>query len=218
MADPNMIKRLEVLRSHPRYFIKHCVFTKDGNRIENPKRAFPYQLEYHQQMIDDWYDNRLFACIKSRQMQVTLQVLACHLWLGLFRPNLEIYFRRAVFEDALKLLEDMEFMYDNIPEDILPKDLYPRKYTKEGLFSLPSINTNFYAVASGKDKMRGRTPSAVFLDEFAFQEDDDLVYKTLKPSIQGGARVSIISTPKPLFGLEDPYFRKIVEDRTHAGF
>lgn len=212
--DEKIVKRLALVRSHPKYFIKHCVYTKDGARIENPKRAFPYEVDYHQKMIDTWFDNRLFACIKSRQMQVTLQMLACHLWLGLFRPNLEIYFRRAVYEDALKLLEDMEFMYDNIPNDVLPKELYPTKYTKEGIFRLPDINTTFYAVSSGADKMRGRTPSAVLLDEFAFQDDDELTYQTLKPAIQGGSRVSIISTPKPLFGDADPYFRKIIEDRT----
>lgn len=164
-------------------------------------------------MIDAWYDNRLFACIKARQMQITLQMLACHLWLGLFRPNLEIYFRRAVFEDALKLLEDMEFMYDSIPESVIPRELLPEKKTKEGIFSLPQINTTFYAVSSGADKMRGRTPSAVLLDEFCFQEDSEMIYQTLKPAIQGGSRVSIVSTPKPIFGDEDPYFRKIIEDR-----
>ena len=211
--DIKVAKRLAAIKSNPKYFFAHCVYTKDGNDMNNPCKAFPWHLEYHHKLCDLWHQNRMFIIEKSRQMQVTWFMLAAHLWLGLTGPDREIYFRRQTFDDAQKLLDDMEYIYDHIPEEIWPKELLPAKYTKEGIFSLPEINTTFYAVSSGRDKMRGRTPTAVLLDEFAFQEDDKMVYQTLKPSFQGQSKISIVSTPKPLFGTDDPYFRKISEDR-----
>lgn len=207
-----MVQRLLAIKSHPKYFLKYCCFTKDGNNIDDPRRKFPFEIEYHQRVCDIWFDNRLFIIGKSRQMTITWHMLAVHLWLGLTGANREIYFRRQTFEDAQKLLDDMEFIYDNIPDTVWPRDLLPEKHKKEGFLSFPEINTIFYAVSSGRDKLRGRTPTAVLLDEYAFQDDDEMVYSTIKPSLQGGARISIVSTPKALFAGDDPYFKKIMED------
>jgi phage FluMu gp28-like protein len=205
--------RLAAIYSHPKYFLKYCTFTKDGNDLQHPVKAFPYHLEYHQEICDKWHSSTKFIIEKSRQMQITWTMLAMHLWFGLTGTDREIYFRRQTFEDALKLLEDMEFIYDHIPTAIWPRDLLPEKKTREGILSFPELNTTFFAVSSGRDKMRGRTPTAVLLDEFAFQDDDEFVYQTLKPSFNGGAKITIVSTPKPLFGAEDPYFRRIIQDR-----
>jgi len=211
--DPKVAKRMIALHAHPKYFLKYCTYTKDGNDLNSPCKPFPFHLDYHQQIADIWHSNPHFIIEKSRQMQITWIMLAMHLWFGLTGPDREIYFRRQTFEDALKLLEDMEYIYDHIPTEMWPHELLPKKKTREGILEFPDLNTTFFAVSSGKDKMRGRTPSAVLLDEFAFQDDDAMVYQTLKPSFQGGAKISIVSTPKPLFGTEDPYFRQIMEDR-----
>lgn len=210
--DLDAIKRLKLITSHPKYFLKYATYTKDGNNLDNPCRQFPFHLEYHQEICDIWHENRLFIIEKSRQMQITWTMLAMHLWLGLTGNDREIYFRRQNFDDSLKLLEDMEYIYDHIPESIWPKALRPTKQTKEGIFRLPELNTIFYAVSSGRDKMRGRTPTAVLLDEYAFQADADFVYQTLQPSLQGSARISIVSTPCPVFGAENPYFKRIMRD------
>ena len=211
--DINDFKRLALIKSHPKYFLEHAVFTKDGNDLSSPCKKFPYNLEYHQVLCDEWFNNQLFAIVKSRQMQITWIMLALHLWFGMTGTDREIYFRRQNFEDSLKLLEDMRYIYDHIPQSVWPKELRPTMTSKEGMLEFPELNTKFYAVSSGRDKMRGRTPSAILLDEYAFQEDDEMVYQTLKPSLQGGAKITLVSTPKPLFGGEDPMMRKIIDDR-----
>lgn len=211
--DERVLKRLIAIKSHPKYFLNYCTFTKDGNDMNSPCKAFPFHLPYHQEVCDTWAANNLFICLKSRQMQLTWSMLAMHLWLALTGPDREIYFRRQTMDDALKLLEDTKYIYDHIPENIWPRELLPEIQCKEGFLRFPEINTTIYAISSGKDKMRGRTPSAVLLDEFAFQDDDAMVYQTLKPSFHGGAKISIVTTPKPLFADEDPYARKIFEDR-----
>jgi terminase large subunit-like protein len=205
-------RRLLAIKSHPKYFLKYCTFTKDGNDMVSPCKPFPYHLPYHQAICDAWFESPLTMIIKSRQMQETWFALAAHLWLALTGPDREIYFRRQTFDDALKLLDDTKYIYDHIPEAIWPKSLLPQLKTKEGMLVFPDINTTIFAVSEGKDKMRGRTPSAVLLDEFAFQTDDAMVWQTLKPSVHGGAKVTIITTPKPLFGGENPYAKRILED------
>lgn len=211
--DTNLARRLLAIKSHPKFFLKYGVFTKDGNDLNTPCKPFPFHLEYHQEICDTWAQNNLFICLKSRQMQVTWIMLALHLWLALTGPDREIYFRRQTMDDALKLLEDTRYIYDHIPESVWPRELLPQLDYKEGFLRFPEINTTIYAVSSGRDKMRGRTPSAVLLDEYAFQDDDEMVYQTLKPAFQGGAKISIVTTPKPLFANEDPYARRIFEDR-----
>jgi len=206
-------RRLLAIKSHPKYFLKYACFTKDGNDMNNPCKPFPFHLQYHQEICDAWAESNLFIIEKSRQMQMTWFALGVHLWLALTGPDREIYLRRQTFDDALKLLDDTRYIYDHIPESIWPKSLLPELKTKEGMLVFPDINTTIFAVSEGKDKMRGRTPSAVLLDEFAFQTDDEMVWQTIRPSLQGGARVTIVSTPKPLFGQEDPVFRRIIEDR-----
>lgn len=203
---------MALIKSNPKYFMKYCLFTKDGNSLENPCRQFPYEMEYMAEMIEDWTNNRLFICHKSRQMVTSLCMLGLHLWLALTGPDREIYLRRQNFDDANKLLEDMKYMYDHIPEDVWPKELLSSCRSTEGMLTFEDLNTKVYAVSSGKDKLRGRTPTAVLLDEYAFQDDDAMVYQTIKPALQGGARISIISTSAPLFGGDSPYFRKIFDD------
>lgn len=207
-----LAQRISAIKAHPKFFLKYCTFTKDGNDLKQPCKRFPYELPYHQEVCDLWNNSSLFIIEKSRQMQITWSMLAMHLWLGL-SPDREIYFRRQTFDDALKLLDDMEYIYNHIPEEVWPRALLPKIQKREGIFSFPEINTHFYAISSGRDKMRGRTPTAVLLDEFAFQDDDSMVFQTLRPSFNGGAKISIVSTPKPLFGQDDPIFRRLMQDR-----
>lgn len=211
--DSTLIKKVKLLSGHPKFFMKYCCYTKDGNDPANPIKKFPYHIPYHQALIETFHSERLVAIIKSRQMQITWSTLGYILWYSMFHTDQEIYVRRQTFEDAQKLLDDLYFIYEHIPLDIFPEEIYPKAKPTEGMIYFPELNNQIIAVCSGKDRMRGRTPSVVVLDEFAFQDDDAMVFSTLKPSLQGGAKVILISTPKPLFGGEDPYFRRVIEDR-----
>ena len=209
-----MAKRLAAIYSHPKYFLKYCVFTRDPNDPDNPVKKFPFHLEYHQRATDLWFNNTKYITLKSRQMQESWRLLACNLWLAMTGPHRDIYIRKSIWEEAVELVERMKFMYDHIPEEIWPLELRPKFTIKQGEMSFTEINSNIYAVASGKDKARGKTPTSVIIDEYAFMEDDELSFATLKPALQGSARVALISTPCPIFGKKDPYHRRIIEDRT----
>lgn len=209
----DVARRLLAIKSHPKYFLKYATFTKDGNDLVNPCKPFPYNVFYHQVLCDEWYNNKFIIVPKSRQMQVSWSMLACFLWLGLTGADREIYFRRQTFDDALKLLEDMRYIYDHIPSEIWPRELLPEMQSKEGILYCPDINTTWYAISSGRDKMRGRTPTGVLLDEFSYQDDASMVLQTILPAARGGCKVAVVSTYKPIFAGEDPTFNKLVDDR-----
>jgi len=61
------------------------------------------------------------------------------------------------------------------------------------------------AVGQGADQMRSYTASYVMLDEVAFWEQAEASWGALKPTIQGGGKICLISSANPGF------FQRIVE-------
>jgi len=59
--------------------------------------------------------------------------------------------------------------------------------------------TYVMAVGQGADQMRSYTASYVMCDEFAFWEQAEATWGSLKPTIQGGGKVTIISSAGPGF-------------------
>lgn len=210
----DVLKRFKLIQEHPRYFVENCVFTKNQANSKNPCQPFPYHLEYNRRVVDRWFENNKFIELKSRQMQQSWLMLACHLWFAMTGKDRDIYIKKQKWEEALGLLKRMEYIYENIPSSIWHPDLKPQISTKEGQIYFPQIGSIIKATAQGKDQLRGETPSALFIDEFAFQEDAKEFMGTVGPALQGESRLSIVSTPCALFGDDDPYHRKLFEDRT----
>lgn len=211
------LKRLALIVSHPKYFMKYACYTKDGSHSETC-RQFPYHIPYHQALIDLWFHRNKMIITKSRQMQVTWVMLGLHLWLAMTGSDREIYLRRTKEADAFKLVDDMKYIYDNIPEAMWPKELKPKMIATAGKLYFPGLNTFVQGVAAGGDQLRGRTPTAILLDEFAFEENDEAVYNTIKPALQAVAsKITAVSTTKKLKPGEDPYHRQIEEDRLKVG-
>lgn len=51
------------------------------------------------------------------------------------------------------------------------------------------------ALAGGSDKIRGKTASLIFQDEFAYADDQDGVFTACAPLMQKGAKAFFVSTP-----------------------
>lgn len=221
--EQKVMKQFVTILAHPKYFIKYAVKTQDQQDPENSCKPLPLEeKEYISHLIDLWYENNKICVLKSRQVIVSWTLLACNAWLALSGSNRDIYIKRTKWDDAIKLLERMMFIFDNIPDkfkQFMPKYKDDKLYTyKEGQITIPHLNTKIYAMASGQDQGRGETPTSILFDEFAFDEDDIFSYNTMKPAIQGAARVALISTPVKLFGDRDPFHRKIFEDRLGEGY
>lgn len=217
-VSDKILKRLALIKSHPKYFIKYCTYTKNQADPDNSCQPFPWHLKFHRQTLEAWFQHEKIVVLKSRQMQFSWLMLAAHLWLAMTRKDQDIYIRRNNWKDALQLLNRIQYIYDNMPEAIWPKELRPSMKTKEGQIYFPELNSYIFAMAKGADQGRGETPSALLIDEFAFQEDASEFWSTLTPALQGKSKVTCISTPCPLYGDEDPIHRRLVEDRTGEGY
>jgi hypothetical protein len=70
----------------------------------------------------------------------------------------------------------------------------------------PGLNSYIWGVPQGADQLRQFTASALFFDEFAFWEKARETYMASKPTIDGGGRVSLVSSPM------DGFFKEVCFD------
>lgn len=79
-------------------------------------------------------------------------------------------------------------------ESHLPQWLQTKVKVSEGRIQYAN-GSIIQALAGGADKIRGKTASRIYEDEFAFQDDQDGVYTAVAPLRQNGAAAFFISTP-----------------------
>ncbi len=160
------------------HFIKTFVYTTDPHDLENPVKQFP-DKPYLELITRAWYENDRFLIPKSRQMLISWLMVACHLWLALFKTGQWVYFQSAKEEKADKLVLRANFIWKMLP-GFKPKAQY--SYCR---LKIPGMNSIIEGVPQGRDAIRQETCSAIFSDEMAFQEEAQLSYIAAKPTVDG---------------------------------
>jgi hypothetical protein len=129
-----------------------------------------------------------------------------HLWLGMFHEGAAIYFQSETEKKSDELLERAEFMRSHLPrsEIVLPKLKAGRKTYCAMVW--PGIFSQILGVAQGANQLRGPTASALLFDEVAFWEKCRESITAAKPTIEGGGRITLISSANP------GYFKDICFD------
>jgi len=118
-------------------------------------------------------------------------------------------------EDAGELVSRAEFIYHKIPEWRIPRALLPKikgkKMTKEPwVLEFEDTHSLIRAFPQGAHQMRQFTISGILGDECAFWEQAQAFYSASKPTLDGGGRMTLISSRSPGF------FKKIVYDQLDA--
>jgi hypothetical protein len=107
-------------------------------------------------------------------------------------------------EDADELVRRCMFMYENISPSKLPvKPKMKYKYTE---LSFPEIDSKIKAFAQGTDQLRQYTCSRVVGDEIAFWPFALQAFVSMKPTIEGGGKITLLSTRFPGF------YKELIED------
>lgn len=153
------------------------------------------EREYLLEIIGEWENNPLFAIEKSRKMLITWLMVACHLWIAKFQEGRLVFFQSRKEEDADATLNRAKFIYDYEPFWLKQ---YPdiRKYCH---FEWPSRHSHIWAVPQGPDTIRQYTATAIFSDESAFQEQAEAAFIAAKPTIDGGGKITMVSSAYPGF-------------------
>lgn len=192
--------QIEIWASDPWQWVKDCCWTVD-EADEGKIKRFP-DKEYLKYITDVWMRESILAIPKTRRMMLSWIMLALHLWEALFKPNGAIFIQSKKEEDSDFLIGDrrMMFIYNNLPKE------YSWPIASYKYCNISFSNGSFVkGVAQGADQLRQYTASRVMVDEAAFQEKFEEAWAALKPTIQGGGKVVLISSAGPGF------FQRLVE-------
>ncbi len=206
-TEAHWIEKLSLYRSDPWAFLSECVYTLDQTDAENPIKKFPVHLKYLKLYARIWQREKLVAVPKSRRMYMSWMNLALYLWDTLFHIGRANAFVSKKEDDADDLVKRAKFIYDNIPEDVLPKALLPRAVYTYGKLRFPDIDSQIQGFPQGADQLRAFTFSGILADEMAFWEEAQKMYAASFPTLEGGGRFTAISSPGPGF------FKRLVFDK-----
>ena len=173
------------------------VNTRDEADAENSVKPFPTQLEYVRELWGVLESRQAVVIAKSRQMLVSWVLAAFACWLARFHAHKGVYWQSQQWRDAVGMVcmpsggfqGRAQFIEQNLPAWLR----VPLKES-EGRLQYPN-GSIIEALSGGPDQVRGKTISLYIGDEFAYQTDQEGVYKAVSPLIQKGARAVFVSTP-----------------------
>lgn len=200
---------------NPYKFLCDCMYSLDSVDQNNPIKLFPSHLEYVQFLAALWLRKRLLAIPKSRRMYCSWSFIGLYFHDTVFNMGRYNAFVSKKEDDAGDLVSRAEFIYNKIPEWRIPRALLPKlkngKMSKQPpVMEFEEINSKLQGFPQGADQMRQFTLSGILGDECAFWEQAQAFYSASKPTIDGGGRMTLISSRSPGF------FKKIVFDQLDA--
>jgi len=199
----------------PWKFLSDCVFTLDQVNQMAPIKPYPSYLEYCEFICKLWQRERLLALPKSRRMICSWTFISLYTHDTIFNSGRYNAFVSKKEDDSGELVSRAEFIYNKIPEWRIPRALLPvlknGKMSKQPpLLEFEEIHSKIQGFPQGADQMRQFTFSGMLFDEWAFWEEAQSSYSAAKPTIDGGGRLTGISSRSPGF------FKKVVFDQLDA--
>ena len=207
LSPSEKLKRLDLIRNDPWEFLTQCVYTQDQVDAKTPIKKFPAHFKYLYVYTRCWQSSLKVAVPKSRRMFMSWANIALYLWDTMFHVGRYNAFVSRKEDAAADLVTRAEFIYDHIPEDVIPRDLLPKKSAKHCHLAFPEINSKIQGFPQGADQLRQFTFSGILGDECAFWEDAQKFYAASYPTLEGGGRMTLISSPGPGF------FKALVHDK-----
>lgn len=211
-------KRVKVLMQDPVAFLQYAAYTQDeADKKHFGAKQFPYKEKtYLQDLAQIWQyarkNEKDIVIEKSRQMMATWTFGILHLHYAMTVPNRKILILSDTENKAILLLDRLTYVLENMPEDVWPKDLRPKFERRKTRLSFPEMDSHIYSLTSSADASRSITPSAVLIDEFAFMQEGEDIYRSIVGSTSGGAPVTIISTNPKLTDSDSCLFWDLVDD------
>jgi hypothetical protein len=191
-------------RTDPWEFASKCVRTLDQADRWNPIKPYPVHLDYLKYVVGRIVSDRLLALVKHRRMIITWTACMVALWDAMFHEGRFNALMSKKEEDSDELVLRCKFIYDNIPSNALVvKPRLEYKYTE---ICFPEIDSYIKGFPQGSDQLRQRTCSRIFADEIAFWPQARSSFVAMKPTIEGGGQICLVSTRFPGF------FKELVED------
>jgi hypothetical protein len=208
IPPPEVGEHLYRFRRHPWAFFSTAVYTLDQADTWEPIKKYPTHLDYLKWTVEQLWVERLLAIVKHRRMVMTWTCCAMLLWDAMFHEGRFNVLLSKKEEDADELVRRCKFIYDQIPKEVMPvKPDVQLKYTE---LRFPEIDSVIKGFPQGADQLRQYTCSRIVADEMAFWPQARQSFVSMKPTIEGGGKIVLLSTRYPGF------FREIIEDTVEA--
>ncbi len=197
MARQEIIERC---RKDGWFWATNYIKTRDEADADAPVKPFPDKA-YLRDIWKSFDEHPRIAVAKSRQLMLSWLVCAYCVHTARFQNDRAVYFQTQKADDAhamvcLPGVEEggfaarMQFIVRSMPE-------WMRGTWKEseGKLSCVESGSMIHALAGGANQIRGKTPSLLVEDEYAFQEEAAGVYQAIAPLLQKQTRFIAVSTP-----------------------
>jgi hypothetical protein len=170
------------------YFLENYVQIMSLDQGTVPFKAFGYQ----KRAMDKIVKNRFSILRWPRQMGKTTTVAAVLMWYAIFNKKFNIYVLAQQKGQAIEILDRIKEMYE-----LLPWWMQPGVYTwNRGSIQLGN-KSRIVTAATGGSGVRGKSVHLLYLDEFAWVENDVEFYTATYPVVSSGASSKIIITSTP---------------------
>jgi hypothetical protein len=123
-----------------------------------------------------------------------------HAWLALYQPHSKVFLISDRESKSAELLDRCQGILERLPEERCARPGLHRTIAPPVL-SLDNEAT-IYGMAEGSDVMREYTATAALCDELAHWAWPRASYSALKPTVDGGGRLTIVSSAAPGFFAE----------------
>jgi hypothetical protein len=183
----------------PWAFIRDCVWTRD--EASGMVRRYPDQA-YAELLVRRWQAEPLLVVAKSRRMVVTWLFVACYYWLARFHPLAKVAFMarklgKTEAEGSAELVRRAKFIHEHVPET-LPACAVDYSI---GLLRFPN-GSEIVALGEGEEQARQHTLTGVLADELAFWDHPLETWVALRPTIEGGGRITGVTSAGPGFARD----------------
>ncbi|MCA9978855.1 MAG: hypothetical protein KC413_24010, partial [Anaerolineales bacterium] len=173
----------------PAYFIHNYCMVED--KSPDVLDWIPFHLWPAQQtVLGQILANLLIIILKARQLGLSWPVLGYALWLLLFRPGSQVLMFSRRDDEAIELLERLKGMHQHLPPFLQAKIGEDNDHTLE-FVKLGSLARSF---PTTKDSGRSYTATLVIIDEADFIQWLKQLITAVKPTIDGGGQLIMIST------------------------
>lgn len=185
-------------KNDPWAFLTECVYTMDQVSKDEPIRKFP-DKEYLHCFVKLWKSYPLIANPKARRMTMSWTTIGLFVWDAIFHKARHIAFVSKKEDDANELVKRALFIVEHLDKTALLGDFVPKYTYKYNNLEFPEIMSKIQGFPQGADQLRAFTFSGIFGDESAFWEYAEKFYSASFPTLDGGGRMTLVSSPAPGF-------------------
>tara|TARA_B100000902_G_scaffold310336_1_gene299924 strand:- start:5799 stop:7412 length:1614 start_codon:yes stop_codon:yes gene_type:complete len=168
-----------------------CYFARTYIKVISlDKGLVPFDLyPYQEKMFSQFKDNRFSIVLACRQSGKSISSVVFLLWYACFHPEKTIAILANKGAVAREMLARITLALENLPFFLQPGC----KALNKGSIEF-SNNSKIIAAATSGSSIRGLSINLLFLDEFAFVENDAQFYTSTYPVVSAGTDTKVIVT------------------------